>query len=122
MSRWRWQRGDVPVGCLVGLVVLFIAALIAIKVVPVMSKMGEFERVVRNNADRANRIDYTDKRIVKNILDSAHELDLPVTEKDITVKRGDGRMRVRVEYTKEIPFPGYTYRWHKSLYEDRPLF
>ena len=30
MSRWRFQRGEVPVGCLVGLVVLLIAALIAI--------------------------------------------------------------------------------------------
>ena len=53
----RRERGDVPVGCLVGLVVLAMAALIGIKATPIMVNVGELDREITSLADRAGRRD-----------------------------------------------------------------
>jgi hypothetical protein len=121
MTRWRFQRGDVPVGCLVGLVVLLLTALIGIKVTPVMVNVGELDKEISTLADRANRREYKDERIVSDILRKAENLDLQVTKKDITIKRTSSRIKITVTYDVPINFPGYTYVWHKRHYHDRPL-
>ena len=122
MKTWRGQRGDVPVGCLVGLVVLALVALVGIKAVPVMLDVQEFEKEVRAVADRGNRIDYTDKRMIARLMSKAEELDIPITAEDIRIERTKSRIRIRVDFTKEIDFPGYTYVWRKEIDEDRPIF
>ncbi len=122
MNRWHRQRGDVPIGCLIGFLVAVIVGLIAIKAVPVMVQVGEFDKEVKAQADRANRLEYTDKRIRKNLLEKAEVLDIPVNAKSIWIKRSSNRFKIRVTYDYPIDFPGYTYVWHKEHYEDRPLF
>ena len=122
MRTWRYQRGDVPIGCLVGGLVALIVALVAIKVTPIMLRVGELDKEIGVLSDRANRRVYTDKRIEKDILDKAEELDLPVTKKNVTIKRSSNRIKVTVAYDLSIEFPGYTYVWHKEHYHERPLF
>ena len=122
MRMWRYQRGDVPLGCLVGGLVALIVALVAIKVTPIMLRVGELDKEIGALSDRANRRVYTDKRIEKDILDKAEELDLPVTKKNVTIKRSSNRIKVTVVYDLPIEFPGYTYVWHKEHYHERPLF
>jgi hypothetical protein len=121
MKTWRFQRGDVPIGCLVGGVVALIVVLISIKVTPLVINTGELEKEISVLADRANRREYNDARILKDILQKAEALDLPVTKKDVTIKRSSKRIKITVVYDVPIEFPGYTYVWHKKHYEDRPL-
>lgn len=121
MTRSLNERGDVPVGCLVGLVVLLLVALISIKVVPLMINVGELDKEIATLADRANRREYRDERILKDILSKAEDLDLPVTKKDVSIKRTSKRIKITVSYDIPIEFPGYTYVWHKEHYHDRPL-
>lgn len=121
MTRWRFQRGDVPVGCLVGLVVMLLVALIAIKVAPLMVSVGELDKEISTLADRANRREYRDERIVRDILTKAENLDLLVTKKDISINRTSKRIKITVTYDVPIEFPGYTYVWHKRHFHDRPL-
>lgn len=122
MTTWRYQRGDVPIGCLVGGVVGLIVMLVAIKVVPIMINVGELDKEISVLADRANRREYHDERIRKDILVKAESLDLPVTKKNIDIKRSSNRIKITVRYTVPIEFPGYTYLWHKEHFQDRPLF
>jgi hypothetical protein len=122
MSRWRYQRGDVPVGCLVGGVVAVIVVLVTIKVAPIMIHVGELDKEIGVLADRANRREYHDQRIRKDILVKAEQLDLPVTKKSIDIKRTSNRIKITVRYRMEIEFPGYTYIWDKEHFHDRPLF
>jgi hypothetical protein len=122
MRTWRYQRGDVPVGCLVGGVVAIIVVLVTIKVAPIMIHVGELDKEISNLADRANRREYTDQRIRRDILEKAEQLDLPVTKKSIDIKRTSNRIKVTVRYTMSIEFPGYTYVWNKEHYHERPLF
>jgi hypothetical protein len=121
MKTRRFQRGDVPIGCLLGLVVALIATLIGIKVTPLVINVGELDKEISVLADRANRREYKDPRILKDILQKAEALDLPVTKKNVTIKRTSKRIKITVEYDIPIEFPGYTYVWHKKHYHDRPL-
>ena len=121
MSKWQFQRGDVPVGCLVGLVVALAVVLISIKMAPVAIHMGELDKEISVLADRANRRDYKDPRIINDILYQAEKLDLPVTKKDIKINRTSSRIKIDVTYEVPIDFPGYTYVWHKEHHHDRPL-
>lgn len=122
MKFWRFERGEVPLGCIVGLIFAAVTAMIGIKVAPLMMRMGDLERDVRIYADKANRIEYSDKVIIEQIVKSAHRYDLPVTEENIVVDRGKHRIVVSVNYTKAVEFPGYTYNWEVNIREDRPLF
>ena len=122
MKTWRYQRGDVPVGCLVGGLVALIVALVSIKVAPIMIHVGELDKQIGVYADRANRREYNDKRIERAILAKAESLDLPVTKKDIKIQRTSNRIKITVTYKVEIEFPGYTYVWHKEHFHERPLF
>jgi len=122
MNRWRTQRGDVPVGCLVGFVVAVVVGLIAIKTVPVLVSVGAFDMKNKAYADRASRPDYDDKRIRKDLAAIAEERDIPIGAKDIWINRTGNRIKIRITYDYPITFPGYTYVWHKEHYEDRPLF
>jgi len=122
MKIWRSQRGDVPVGCLVGGVVVLIVVLIGIKVTPIMLNVGEFDKEIGVLADRANRREYHDRRILQSILLKAQALDLPVTKENVTIKRTSTRIKVTVIYEMPIEFPGYTYVWHKRHFHDRPIF
>ena len=122
MKNWRSQRGDVPVGCLVGGLVALIVTLVTIKVAPVMLHVGELDKEISTLADRANRRDYNDQRLRRTILEKAEALDLPVTKKSIDIKRSSNRIKVWVRYTVTFEFPGYTYVWDKEHYHDRPLF
>ena len=121
MTRWRFERGDVPIGCLVGMVVLLVVALVAIKAAPLIVNVGELDKEIETLADRTNRREYNDERIIKSILEKAENLDLPVTAKNITIKRTSSRIKITVTYDVPINFPGYTYVWHKRHYHDRPL-
>jgi len=122
MKTWRYQRGDVPVGCLVGGVVALVVMLVAIKVAPIMIHVGELDKQIGVYADRANRREYNDKRIERAILSKAESLDLPVTKKSIKIQRTSNRIKITVVYDLPIEFPGYTYVWHKEHFHERPLF
>lgn len=122
MSRWREQRGDVPVGCLVGLIVLGLVVMVGIKTTPIIINVGEFEKEVALMADRANSRSWDNKRMIQTLVNKAEELDVPVTPENILIERSESRFRIRVSFVKEIEFPGYTYVWDKKIEEERPLF
>jgi len=116
------QRGDVPLGCIVGLIVMGVAALIALKVIPIMIHVGDLQNTVQALADRSGRIEYNDARIVHDILIAAQQADLPVTKKDIKIERNQAYTKIWVRFTMPIDFGVYTYIWNKEIYENRPRF
>lgn len=122
MNRWRTQRGDVPIGCLIGFVIAVVVGLIAIKAIPVVMSVGEFDKEVKAQTERASLPAHDDKYIRKHLLIAADQYDIPINAKSIWIKRTAGRIKVRVTYDLPVEFPGYTYIWHKEHSEDRPLF
>ncbi len=118
----RRQRGEIPIGCFIGLIVLALAVMVGIKTVPVMTRMGELDKTITTMADRANVRGYTDERIERTILEKAQEVGIDLPPEQVKVERTSHRIRVQVEYSVDLDFPFYTYHWEKNLNEERPLF
>jgi hypothetical protein len=120
MRNRRGQRGEGQLGCLVGIIFLIIAGLIAYKMVPVKVKSAELRDIVKEEARAAGL--KTDKMIAGAILAEAQRLELPVGEEDLEVVRSGGNIRVDVEYTVPVKFPGYTYNWKFHHKAENPIF
>lgn len=118
--RNRSEAGEGQGGCLVGVVLLLIAGFIAFKMIPVKVKAAEVRSVVVDEAKSAGT--HNDDRIRKAILDEAQREGLPVSDENIQIDRAANLIRVTVDYTVPVVFPGYTYQWHLHHYAENPIF
>ena len=122
MTAWKNQRGDVPVGCLLGFVVLVLVAIIAMNAVPAQLDFGEFEKRIAELADRSNRREYTNARIKRDILAKAKDLNFDVPDENVQVERTERWIRIRVHFVQEVRFPGYVWVRNHDLRLERPIF
>jgi hypothetical protein len=120
MVRNRRERGEGQLGCVVGLIVLALAILVAYKMIPVKVKTAELRQTIIDEAKSAGTHD--DGRILKSIVQKAQDLNLPVTEKDVDIARRSDAIRVEVKYTVPINFPGFTYNWNITHTASNPIF
>lgn len=121
MPRRRTERGEGNVGCILWLVALGIALLIAWKAVPVKMQSAELydfmDEIAKFRAERTPT-----EELEKQIVDRAKQLGIPIDKKNVRVERRGDRIYMEVEYTIPVEFPGYTYPWHFRQTLDRPIF
>ncbi|HVG23805.1 MAG TPA: hypothetical protein VND45_06600 [Thermoanaerobaculia bacterium] len=120
MTRNRRQRGEGQFGCLVGLVLLLIAGLIAYRLIPVKVRAAELRDTVIDESKSAGQ--HNDKQIKESILYKARQLELPLEPADVVVKRANSYIKVDVKYTVPVQFPGYVYNWHFEHHYENPVF
>jgi hypothetical protein len=120
MSRNRRERGEGQFGCLVGLVLLLIAGLIAYRLIPVKVRAAEMRDTVIDESKSAGQ--HNDKEIKESILFKAKQLELPVDPANVIVRRSPNYIRVEVKYTVPVEFPGYTYKWNFEHKYENPVF
>jgi hypothetical protein len=120
MRRPRAQAGDSKFGCVLWLVLLAVAVLISWKAVPVKIANAEFYDFMVEQAKFAGGS--SPETIKKRLLVRAKELDLPVTDKNLSVERIGDRIRMKTGYVMLLEFPGYTYEWRFDHEVDRPIF
>jgi hypothetical protein len=121
MVRNRRERGEGQFGCLVGLVLLLIAGLVAYKMIPVKVKAADLRETIVDEGKSAGR--HGDEQIRKEILNKATQIGLPVTDKDVVIKRISGDIQIKVTYTVPVEFPGgYTFNWNFKVETDNPIF
>jgi len=122
MTVWKNQRGDVPVGCLLGFVVLVLIAIFAMNAIPAQLKLGDFEKRITELADRSNRRDYTNERIKRDILVKARDLDFDLPEKNVEITRNNRRIKIYVHFDQVIRLPGYVWVRPQEIRMERPIF
>ena len=120
MSRNHGQRGEGRLGCLVGLVVLALAGLMAYRMIPVKVKTADLRETVIDEARSAGS--HTDGRIRKAILAKAQQLELPVSEEQVKIRRANSYIYVEVDYSVPIELPGYTFNWDFHHKAENPIF
>ena len=120
MRRSRREKGEGQLGCIVGLIVLALGVFIAWKMIPVKVKAAEVRQVVVDEAKSAGT--HNDKIIMGNILAKAREDNMPITEDNVKIRRGNNEITVEVNYVVPIEFPGYTYQWHINNTATNPIF
>jgi len=116
----RRERGEGNFGCLFGLIILVLAAIVAYKVIPVKVKNAELRGVINDESKSAGT--HSDEKIRQYILAKAREDELPITADDVKISRGNNEIHVDVEYTMPINFPGYVYQWHIEHHVSNPIF
>lgn len=120
MRRRGMQRGEGQLGCIVGLIILVIASYVAFKVIPVKVRSAEVRGIAVDAARSAGR--FNDGQIRRMITDKARDNRLPVTDKNIKIRRTGSSIRLEVDYTVPVEFPGYTHQWRFNYVIENPIF
>jgi hypothetical protein len=121
MPRRTAERGEGNLGCIVWLLVLAVAVMISWKMIPVKVNNAELVDYMTEVA-QFQSAQKTPEEISKIIIARAGELGIPLTKENITVTKTRDRVRMTVDYTQPVQFPGYTYNWHFRHELDRPIF
>jgi hypothetical protein len=121
MPRRTAERGEGNLGCIVWLLVLAVAVMISWKMIPVKVNNAELVDYMTEVA-QFQSAQKTPEEIKLIILARAGELGIPLTKENITVTKTRDRVRMTVDYTMPVQFPGYTYNWHFRHELDRPIF
>jgi hypothetical protein len=121
MPRRRSERGEGNLGCILWLLALGLATLIAWKAVPVKVQSTQLydymDELAKFSAART-----PPEQLEKMIIDRAKQLDIALEKKDVKVERNGDNIFMEIEYTVPLEFPGYTYQWHFHQKLDRPIF
>src|SRR3954451_24933826 len=121
MPRRNAERGEGNLGCIVWILLLALGLLVAWKTIPVKMSSSELYDYMDELARFSAGKETTDD-IKKKLLGKASELNLPLDKEHCSVQRDGDRIRMSVEYTVPVQFPGYTYMWHFHHELDRPIF
>ena len=117
----RSERGEGNLGCILWLVALGLAILIAWKAVPVKLQSTELYDYMDELA-KFSAAQVKPDELKKRILERAAQLQIPLTKDNIRVERNGDRIYMEIEYTIPVEFPGYTYQWNFHQKLDRPIF
>lgn len=120
MIRRMRERGEGQLGCIVGLLVFLAAIFVAYKMIPIKVRAAELRGTVVDEAKAAGM--RNDKVIKESILHKADTLELPLSEKDVKIRRSGNIIYVDVAYTVPVEFPGFTYQWNFKHSAENPVF
>ena len=120
MRRSARERGEGQLGCVFGLIVLAAVVFICFKVIPVKIKTAELRQEIVDQARSAGNRE--EGRIRYKILQKAEELDLPLADKDLIIKKSSERIKIQAKYIVPVEFPGYTWMWKQDHETENPLF
>lgn len=119
----RSEFGKGNMGCLVGLVILAIAVVLAMKVMPTRVAVAELEDFAKGLAERASLRPYTDdQRIVDEIVIKAQKEHLPFTKENVKVWRNQAEVFVEIKYTVPLDLLVTEYKWNVEHKINRVLF
>ena len=117
----RSERGEGNLGCILWLLALGLAVLIAWKAIPVKLQSTELYDYMDELA-KFSAAQLPPDQLKKRILERAAQLQIQIRKEDIRVERNGDRIYMEVRYTIPVEYPGYTYQWNFHQKLDRPLF
>lgn len=94
------------------LAVLAVVAYMGYQYVPVAYQASRFKIAMQDNVDKAATIGQSSEWLRNQLRVEGSEHGVPPNA-EITVERtGDGRVQARVQYTRPVNLPGYTYLYN----------
>jgi hypothetical protein len=115
------QRGEGRMGFFVALAVFCVGVFLAVKFVPEKINAYEFRETLREEAKNIS-VHRNDRQALERILDRADALNLPVTEKNIDIRRTQSEVIVSAKYEKpiDLKFTVYKFKFEEEM--RAPLF
>lgn len=120
MRRRRSELGEGQGGCIVGLIFLALVIFLAWKFVPVKVRTAEMRQTVIDEAKMAGT--HKDPRIRRIIMEKAADLDIPLEDENLIIRRRAQTIYIEATYTIPIEFPGFTYEWNIEHKAENPIF
>jgi len=106
----RSESGSARLKFIIVIGIIAIVAYAGYLFVPVAYQAYLFKDLMQHNADVASTQGYDTNWLKNQLSKSAPEYGIPVDAVIQTAQR-DNRMEARVQFTKPILFPGYTYNY-----------
>jgi hypothetical protein len=122
MRRTRGTRGEGRIGCILWLAVLGLIGYGLYKIIPVKIATSTFYDFMQEEAAFGSIRDI--KQLEKELLAKAKELDIPVTQENLTIKRSRENITIEAHYEITVEFfSGWKkYVWKFDQVVSRPTF
>jgi hypothetical protein len=121
MRRTCGTRGEGRIGCILWLAVLGLIGYGLYKIIPVKIATSTFYDFMQEEAAFGSVRD--PKQLQKELLAKARELDIPVTEDNLTIKRTRENITIEAHYEITVEFFGWKkYVWKFDQVVSRPTF
>ncbi len=104
------EKGSANLKFLVVMAVMGACAYAGYLYVPVAYQANTYKDLMQHYADVAVSQGYPPSWASEQLMKSASEYDVP-TDATFTPSTRDNRIEVRVQFTRQIEFPGYTYTY-----------
>jgi len=104
------ERGNANLKFLIVITLLGASAYAGYLYIPVAFEASTFKDLMQHYADVTATQGYPPSWAAEQLMKSAPEYEIPANA-IITPVRRDNRIEVRVQYVREIEFPGYTYNY-----------
>ncbi len=115
------ERGDGRIGFMIALALLGAGIFVGVKIIPVRVNAYEFRDFIQEEC-RFAATRNKDAEIFKRVFDKAQDLRLPVTKKDIRLKRTTHEMIISAKYEQTIDLKVTKYVFKFDHEERAPLF
>ena len=102
------ERGSARLKFLIVMAILAAVAYAGFLYVPIAYQAYLYKDLMQNKVDAATALSYPTVWVSDQLTKSGPEYDVP-PDAVITPLQENDRMQVRVQFTKPIEFPGYTY-------------
>ena len=109
-TRRSGERGSATLKFLIVMVILAATAYGAYLYVPVAFQAKAYKDLMQHYADVAAAQGYPPSWAGEQLMKSGAEYDVP-SNAIITPAQRDNRVEVRVQFVRQIEFPGYTYNY-----------
>lgn len=110
MRKKSSERGSARLKFIIVMVVLAVIAYAGYQYLPVAYDAYYFKDVMQNKVDMASTQGYETAWVADQLSKSKPEYHIPENA-IITPARNDNRIEVRVQFTRPISFPGFTYNY-----------
>ena len=103
VPRWRIAAAVLVVAALLGFGAMF---------APIYAGNLKLQSYVEEITHRVDSQSQPDETLRQNVLNKAHELDLPVKADNVQISHAPDGLRIDVRYFVRVNFPGYTVDLH----------
>lgn len=120
MSTMQSQRGEGKAGCVFWILILLVGGLVAWRWIP--ATIADMQ--LRDHMDELAKLYPRDdaRSFERKILNRANELNIPLQDKHVVVKKTGQRVIMDVEYTVPLDFFVFTYNKHYKHHMDRDIY
>jgi len=120
-NRRASERGELKAQVIMTLAFFVLVLYLGFKFIPVYIAAYDFDSAMKTQAQYAGS-SKPDATIMKELLQQAAELELPIKKENIKIQRTASKLIIRADYTVPVKTAFFTYDWRFTEEESAVLF